>query len=121
MLSYVMIGARDLNKSKRFLAPICELLGFHIGYQISTQISWKHPKQDCCFILTTPIDGEAAHPGNGVMVSFVVQEKSLVDAAYSLAIEGGGTSEGAPGQRSKNFYGGYFRDLDGNKFCIHTS
>ena len=25
--------------------------------------------------------------------------------------------EGAPGDRGNGFYGAYFRDLDGNKFC----
>jgi hypothetical protein len=33
----------------------------------------------------------------------------------------GGTDEGGPGLRPhyhRNYYGAYFRDLDGNKICI---
>ena len=38
-------------------------------------------------------------------------------AVHAKAIELGATDEGAPGQRLPIFYGGYWRDLDGNKFC----
>jgi predicted lactoylglutathione lyase len=41
--------------------------------------------------------------------------KEAVDRIYKKAIELGGTDEGAPGQRNPRFYGGYFRDPDGNK------
>ena len=37
------------------------------------------------------------------------------DKVYAKAIELGASSEGEPGQRMPGFYGGYFRDLDGNK------
>jgi predicted lactoylglutathione lyase len=44
-----------------------------------------------------------------------------VDALYAAAIAAGGADEGAPGVRGDEgpqaFYGAYFRDLDGNKFC----
>ncbi|MDZ4320411.1 MAG: VOC family protein, partial [Phenylobacterium sp.] len=30
----------------------------------------------------------------------------------------GAAEEGAPGIRIPNFYGAYFRDLDGNKLCV---
>ena len=42
-----------------------------------------------------------------------------VNALYEKAISLGATDAGAPGQRATGFYGGYVRDLDGNKltFC----
>ncbi|MDY0022677.1 MAG: VOC family protein, partial [Arenimonas caeni] len=43
------------------------------------------------------------------------------DALHAKALELGGTDEGAPGERFKGFYAGYFRDPDGNKlnfFCM---
>jgi hypothetical protein len=33
-------------------------------------------------------------------------------------LELGGADEGAPGERGPGFYNAYFRDLDGNKFCL---
>ena len=35
------------------------------------------------------------------------------------AIELGGTDDGPPGDRGDNYYGAYFRDLDGNKLNFH--
>jgi lactoylglutathione lyase len=48
-----------------------------------------------------------------------------VDQAYAIALQTGGTSEGAPGLRPEyhaHYYGAYFRDPDGNKLCVvcHT-
>jgi predicted lactoylglutathione lyase len=48
-------------------------------------------------------------------VALAAGSKEAVDRVYEKAIALGGTDEGAPGQRSPSFYGGYFRDLDGNK------
>jgi len=59
------------------------------------------------------------------MVALLMGSSEQVDAFYQLALELGGTDEGKPGFRpegnSSGFYGGYFRDLDGNKlnaFCM---
>jgi predicted lactoylglutathione lyase len=41
-----------------------------------------------------------------------------VDKIHARALESGATDEGAPGQRMDGFYGGYIRDLDGNKICF---
>ena len=42
-----------------------------------------------------------------------------VDQIYQIAIELGALDEGEPEQKMDTFYGGYIRDLDGNKlvFC----
>jgi len=44
--------------------------------------------------------------------------REQVDAAHAAAIAAGAADEGAPGLRTDTFYGGYFRDLDGNKICV---
>ena len=46
-----------------------------------------------------------------------VADKETVDRVYKKAREMGAPCEGEPGQRLPTFYGAYFRDLDGNKFC----
>jgi predicted lactoylglutathione lyase len=38
-----------------------------------------------------------------------------VDELHARAIELGASDEGPPGERLPGFYGGYFRDVDGNK------
>ena len=47
--------------------------------------------------------------------------RAAVDKTYATALEHGATDEGAPGLRPHyhpNYYGAYFRDLDGNKLCM---
>ena len=41
-----------------------------------------------------------------------------VDRLYAKAMSLGATDEGAPGERTPDFYGAYVRDPDGNKICF---
>ena len=45
--------------------------------------------------------------------------RDQVDRLHAMALELGGSDEGAPGERRSDFYGGYFRDLDGNKLVFY--
>jgi predicted lactoylglutathione lyase len=68
-----------------------------------------------------PFDGEEPSIGNGSMIALLASRRELVDACHKIALEQGGTDEGGPGLRPQyhpNYYGAYFRDLDGNKICI---
>ena len=51
----------------------------------------------------------------------LTQAAQTASLRHAKALELGGTDEGAPGVRGPEgdqaFYGAYFRDLDGNKFC----
>ena len=71
--------------------------------------------------MTTPHDKNAATAGNGNMVALVLDSRAKVDALYAKALELGGSDEGPPGLRGEEgpqaFYGAYFRDPEGNKFC----
>ncbi|MND05082.1 hypothetical protein D3C83_256600 [compost metagenome] len=55
------------------------------------------------------------------MIAIVLDSRDKVDALHGKALELGASCEGPPGLRSPEgpqaFYGAYFRDLDGNKFC----
>jgi predicted lactoylglutathione lyase len=66
----------------------------------------------------TPYDGGRAQPGNGTMVSLAAPDRATVDRVHAKALSLGAADEGAPGERMPTFYGAYFRDLDGNKFCV---
>jgi predicted lactoylglutathione lyase len=66
-----------------------------------------------------PYNKMPATVGNGVMIAFDVGETGKVDALYKKALELGGSDEGPPGDRGDNYYGAYFRDLDGNKINFH--
>jgi predicted lactoylglutathione lyase len=65
-----------------------------------------------------PYDGQPATAGNGVMIALAADSRAEVDKTYAAAIAAGGKDEGEPGLRGGEFYGAYFRDLDGNKLCV---
>ena len=52
------------------------------------------------------------------MVALHAGSNDKVDALYAKAMSLGATDEGEPGPRAGTYYGGYFRDLDGNKLVF---
>jgi predicted lactoylglutathione lyase len=69
-----------------------------------------------CVAVCVPFDENDPNPGNGNMIALSAESKEMVDKLHAKALELGASDEGAPGQRIADmFYGGYFRDPDGNK------
>jgi predicted lactoylglutathione lyase len=84
-------------------------------------IAWGQSGGGAGIGITRPFDGNAASVGNGVMVALEAKDPAQVDRLHAIAIEHGGSDEGAPGVRGGGFYAAYFRDPDGNKlnaFCM---
>jgi predicted lactoylglutathione lyase len=54
------------------------------------------------------------------MVAFNMGDSENVQKIHARALELGATDEGQPGERMKGFYGAYFRDAGGNKFCAFS-
>jgi predicted lactoylglutathione lyase len=55
------------------------------------------------------------------MIALLSPDRPTVDEVFAMALENGGQSEGGPGLRPQyhpDYYGAYFRDLDGNKLCV---
>jgi len=73
------------------------------------------------FLIGRPYNGEASAPGNGPMLALLAPDRPSVDRAHATALALGATCEGPPGLRPRyhpDYYGAYFRDLDGNKLCV---
>ncbi|MBG6145758.1 putative lactoylglutathione lyase [Labrenzia sp. EL_142] len=118
MISYITLGSNDLAASATFFdALFCAINGTR-AFSLDNMIAYSFGPEKPKIIVTTPYDGETAFHGNGTMVALAAKDQDQVDAVHALAIELGATDEGAPGNRGKHFYGGYFRDPDGNKFNI---
>ena len=115
MIGYVTLGTNDRERGARFYDAIFAELGVGRMMENDTFIAWGEPGGGAGIGLTAPFDGNAATVGNGVMVALQAKDQAQVDRLYDLALANGGTDEGAPGDRGYGFYGGYFRDLDGNK------
>lgn len=121
MIGYTTVGTNNLDKATAFYDALFEPLGAKRFMEFDTFVAWANNPQAAGFCVTKPYDGKAATVGNGVMIALVVDSPEKVDAMHAKALELGATDEGAPGPRGDNFYGAYFRDLDGNKlnfFCI---
>ena len=73
------------------------------------------------FMVTTPIDGNPATPGNGCTVGIAMSPEQA-DAWHAAGVANGGTAiEDPPGVRGEGtpnaMYLAYLRDPDGNKLC----
>lgn len=115
MIGYVTIGTNDLAKGAKFYDALAAEMGVGRMMESDTFIAWGVPGGGAGIGLTRPFDGNPATVGNGVMLAIEAKDQAQVDRLYRIALEEGGTDEGAPGDRGGGFYAGYFRDLDGNK------
>lgn len=122
MIGYVTLGSNDLDRARAYYDALFGSIGagrlMEFGEHFTLYgTNWGSPAVALC----RPYNGEAATAGNGNMVALVMNSRDKVDALHAKALELGGTDEGAPGLRSPEgpqaFYGAYFRDPEGNKFC----
>ncbi|MBZ6076491.1 VOC family protein [Microvirga puerhi] len=120
MYSHTTVGANDLARARGFYDAVLAPLELTVHYSASDMVGYGaggHP----LFLIVQPYDGKAPAPGNGTMIAFLATSRSQVDACHAAALAKGGTDEGEPGLRPQyhaNYYGAYFRDLDGNKICV---
>lgn len=115
MIGYVTLGTNDLPRAAAFYDAIAAELGTGRMMEEGSFIAWGTPGGGAGIGLTAPFDGNPATVGNGVMVAFEAKDAAQVERLYRIALENGGTDEGAPGPRGEGFYAAYFRDPDGNK------
>lgn len=121
MYSHTTIGANDLARARAFYDAALAPLGLEVRFSDEQFIGYGEPKGRPQFLIALPFDGRAPSPGNGCMVALLASRRAQVDACHAAALAQGGTDEGGPGLRPHyhaNYYGAYFRDLDGNKICI---
>ena len=121
MIGYVTLGTNDLPRAAAFYDALLLELGAKRVWEYERGIAWGVARDKPSLALMKPFDGKPATVGNGVMVGLLADSREKVDLVYRKALELGGTDEGPAGPRGESFYGGYFRDLDGNKlvvFCV---
>ena len=117
MIGYVTIGTNDLGRAAGFYDEILSFFGGKRFMENERLVAWNSGEGQPGVGVCTPYDGNPATAGNGMMVSLMASGPEQVDAVHARALELGAQDEGAPGQRFGQFYGAYFRDLDGNKLC----
>lgn len=115
MIGYVTIGTRDMEKAKAFWASLLEPLGASVLMDIGRLAFIGTEMGQPMLAVCLPHDEKPPERGNGNMLALPAGSREKVDELYARAIELGASDEGPPGERLPGFYGGYFRDVDGNK------
>ena len=116
MIGYVTVGTNDFARACAFYdALLCEMGGKRF-MEMERLIIWGTEPGAPMFAVCKPYDGKPATAGNGTMVALNAGTREMADKLHARALSLGATDEGAPGPRGEGFYGGYFRDPDGNKF-----
>jgi predicted lactoylglutathione lyase len=119
--NYITVGTNNHDSAKQFYALVLPELGAKLTHDYSPHtVCYQMPDNFNIWIGKTQ-NGEPASFGNGVTIGLATDSEAKVDAAHAAAIAAGGKNEGDPGPRpmyGPEFYGGYVRDLDGNKLAF---
>ena len=119
MFSHVMVGAADIEKSKKFYDAVLGTLG--VGPGVANGTRFFYMTKTGMFAITKPINGAAASSANGGTIGFAAPDIKTVDAFHAAGLAHGGmTCEDPPGVRegaAGKLYLAYLRDPAGNKIC----
>ena len=120
MFSHVMIGSKDLDRSKTFYDAVFAALGGRKAIR-DDQGRLIYLNNGGVFMVSKPIDGADATHANGGTIGFNVDGPEQAEAWHKAGVENGGKSiEDPPGVRNAQFgalFLAYLRDPDGNKLC----
>ena len=119
MIGYVMVGTNDMARAQKFFDGVLGEIGAKRSWNNERMTGWSTGAKSPTIVVTKPYDEKSATVGNGGMIAITAGSPEDVTKVYAKAMALGGKDEGAPGFRggdNSGFFGGYFRDLDGNKF-----
>ncbi len=118
MFNHIMVGANDLDTSKRFYDATLAALGHGPGKADDKgRIWWQTP--DGVLAIIKPLDGKPASSANGGTIGFKAASAEQLHAWHDAGVAAGGTTcEDPPGPRAGgNMHLAYLRDPAGNKLC----
>jgi catechol 2,3-dioxygenase-like lactoylglutathione lyase family enzyme len=120
MFSHMMVGSNDIARSKKFYDATFTAIGGRAGMtDPHGRLLYMH--NGGVFLVTPPIDGQAATHGNGSTLGLAMDGPEQANAWHAAGVANGGTAiEDAPGVRQGGMgamYLAYLRDPDGNKLC----
>lgn len=120
MFSHIVVGSNDLEASRKFYDAVFTAIGVPAG-TIDAKGRVVYSRDGQRFLVTRPINGEAATFANGGTIGLAMKSPEMVDAWHAAGVANGGTSiENPPGIRQageRKLYLAYLRDPTGNKLC----
>ena len=119
MLAYTTLGVNDFDRAKTFYATLLGVIGADLVMGNERIALYGKDIDSPMLAICIPYDEQPPSAGNGTMVAIRAGSREACDAMYEKAIALGAACDGPPGERMPDvFYGGYVRDLDGNKLCF---
>jgi catechol 2,3-dioxygenase-like lactoylglutathione lyase family enzyme len=118
MISYITIGASDLDRAGAFYDAVLGALGSQRLWRQGDWIGYGPDPEHATVMVCSPENGLPAKAGNGIMVGLKAETEAQVDAFHAAAMAHGGACAGPPGPRlayGEGYYLAYVRDPDGNK------
>jgi len=121
MIGYITLGCNNLQRAGQFYDELLSEIGGRRLMTDSRMLAWGTAPGQTLLSVIKPFDERPASVGNGVMVALDVGTAERVHRLYQRALSLGALDEGEPCDRGSDmgFYGGYFRDLDGNKLVVY--
>jgi catechol 2,3-dioxygenase-like lactoylglutathione lyase family enzyme len=123
MFSHIVVGSNNVEASKKFYDAIFTAAGGAAG-AVDAKGRVAYTDGHVRFLITKPINGQAATFANGGTIGLSIKSPALVDAWHAAGVANGGTTaENPPGVRESagnKVYLAYLRDPDGNKLCARS-
>lgn len=120
MYSHMMVGSNDIARSKKFYDATFTAIGGQPGIE-DDKGRLIYMYNGGLFLVTKPIDGQPATPGNGMTIGIAMETEDQANAWHAAGVANGGKAiEDPPGVRdggTMTLYLAYLRDPDGNKLC----
>ena len=120
MFNHIMVGAKDIDVSKKFYDATLGVLGIEPGNKDSKD-RCSYRGNGGTFMIKIPINGDPATVSNGGTIGFKAQSPEEVQAWHAIGLKNGGTTcEDPSGIRINGkfkIYLAYMRDPVGNKLC----
>jgi catechol 2,3-dioxygenase-like lactoylglutathione lyase family enzyme len=116
MIDHVSVGVSDLDRSATFYEAILKPLGFSRLVTRPGTIGFGKSYPELWINLRPTMSGVAAD--SGCHICLRAKSASEVDQFHASALDGGGSSDGAPGLRPHDrvrYYAAFVKDPDGNR------
>jgi catechol 2,3-dioxygenase-like lactoylglutathione lyase family enzyme len=120
MYSHIILGARNIEESKKFYDATFAALGYSEG-RIDKAGRCFYRTDSGVFGISVPIDGLPACHGNGSTYGFSASSPEAANAWHAAGVANGGVAcedpPGVRGDEKTGLYLAYLRDPAGNKLC----
>ncbi|MFD1983906.1 VOC family protein [Mesorhizobium newzealandense] len=117
LIDHIQLVVRDLPASRRFYEAVLQVLDVPIG-GVGEDYFWA----DELFVSSADSRAAQGKLTGRHHLAFQARDRAMVDAFYKAGLAGGGTDNGAPGERPYHpgYYAAFLLDPDGNNIeAVH--